>query len=71
MAQVDVLEELKKLSTTERLKVAEEALHLVRLADALTYWDISLEANGRAFGPQVETAIYTGTAMLNTLINRG
>ena len=30
MAPVDVLAELKKLSTTERLKVAEEALHLVR-----------------------------------------
>jgi hypothetical protein len=30
MTQVDVLAELKKLSTTERLKVAEEALQLVR-----------------------------------------
>jgi hypothetical protein len=30
MIQVDVLAELKKLSTTERLRVAEEALQLVR-----------------------------------------
>jgi hypothetical protein len=30
MTQVDVLAELKKLSTTERLRVAEEALQLVR-----------------------------------------
>ncbi len=37
--------------------------------DALTYWDKSLAKDGREFGPKVETAIYTGTAMLNTLIN--
>jgi len=30
MTQLDVLAELKKLSTTERLRVAEEALQLVR-----------------------------------------
>ena len=30
MTGVDVLAELKKLSTTERLRVAEEALQLVR-----------------------------------------
>ena len=43
--------------------------YMESLADALTYWNLSLEQNDRAFGPQVETAIYTGTAMLNTLIN--
>ena len=30
MAQIDVLAELKKLSAAERLRVAEEALQLVR-----------------------------------------
>jgi len=30
MTQIDVLAELKKLSTTERLRVAEEALQLIR-----------------------------------------
>jgi N-methylhydantoinase A/oxoprolinase/acetone carboxylase beta subunit len=35
--------------------------------EALTYWDLSGE--GRTVAENTETAIYTGTAMLNTLIN--
>ncbi len=50
---------------------SDESLgYMESLADALTYWDMSLEMNGREFCANVETAIYTGTAMLNTLINR-
>ena len=30
MAQIEILEELKKLTTTERLAIVEAALHLVR-----------------------------------------
>jgi acetone carboxylase beta subunit len=43
--------------------------YMESLDDALTYWGMSLEKDGREFCPNVETAIYTGTAMLNTLIN--
>ena len=35
--------------------------------EALTYWD--LNGDGRKVAENTETAIYTGTAMLNTLIN--
>jgi N-methylhydantoinase A/oxoprolinase/acetone carboxylase beta subunit len=35
--------------------------------EALTYWDLG--GDGRAVAENTETAIYTGTAMLNTLIN--
>jgi N-methylhydantoinase A/oxoprolinase/acetone carboxylase beta subunit len=43
--------------------------YIESLADALTYWNLSLEKNGREVCANAETAIYTGTAMLNTLIN--
>jgi N-methylhydantoinase A/oxoprolinase/acetone carboxylase beta subunit len=35
--------------------------------EALTYWDLG--GDGRSVASNTETAIYTGTAMLNTLIN--
>ena len=35
--------------------------------EALTYWDLA--GDGRTVAESTETAIYTGTAMLNTLIN--
>jgi len=35
--------------------------------EALTYWDLG--GDGRTIAENTETAIYTGTAMLNTLIN--
>jgi acetone carboxylase beta subunit len=37
--------------------------------DALTYWDERLAQDGRSVCENAETAIYTGTSMLNTLIN--
>ena len=37
--------------------------------DALSYWDLKLSENGREVSNNAETAIYTGTSMLNTLIN--
>jgi len=37
--------------------------------DALSYWRDRLVGNGRAVCENAETAIYTGTSMLNTLIN--
>src|SRR5512139_3539990 len=43
--------------------------YMESLADALSYWNLSLETNGRNVCANAETAIYTGTAMLNTLIN--
>mgnify|MGYP005838486815 CR=1 FL=1 len=39
------------------------------LAEALSYWDVNLERDGRQICENAETAIYTGTSMLNTLIN--
>jgi len=44
--------------------------YMESLADALSYWNLSLETNGRDVCASSETAIYTGTAMLNTLLNR-
>jgi acetone carboxylase beta subunit len=35
--------------------------------DSLTYWDMA--GDGREVGKNAETAIYTGTSMLNTLLN--
>lgn len=55
-----------KAPTTRR---DESIGYMESLADALAYWGQSLEGNGRPFCANVETAIYTGTAMLNTLIN--
>ncbi|MFQ5666616.1 MAG: hydantoinase/oxoprolinase family protein [Candidatus Binatia bacterium] len=43
--------------------------YMESLDDALGYWDMSLGRSGGEFCASVETAIYTGTAMLNTLIN--
>jgi N-methylhydantoinase A/oxoprolinase/acetone carboxylase beta subunit len=43
--------------------------YMESLADALTYWDMTLEKDGPQFCSAMETAIYAGTAMLNTLIN--
>jgi len=37
--------------------------------DGLSYWDIDLLSDGREINENAETAIYTGTSMLNTLIN--
>lgn len=39
------------------------------LDDGLTYWKDRLDGNGRSVCENAETAIYTGTSMLNTLIN--
>ncbi len=39
------------------------------LDDALTYWQDRLANDGRSVCENAETAIYTGTSMLNTLIN--
>ena len=44
--------------------------YMESLADALTYWGLTMEKDGRDVCTNVETAIYTGTAMLNTTINR-
>jgi acetone carboxylase beta subunit len=38
--------------------------------DALSYWDMTLAKDGTEVCKNTETAIYTGTAMLNTLLNR-
>src|SRR3989304_1784244 len=37
--------------------------------EALTYWGMGEGKDGRAVYSNAETAIYTGTSMLNTLIN--
>jgi len=44
--------------------------YMEALDDALGYWGMNLEKNGKEVCPNAETAIYTGTAMLNTTINR-
>jgi len=47
----------------------ESVGYVESLSDALTYWGMSWENDGRRVCANAETAIYTGTAMLNTLIN--
>jgi N-methylhydantoinase A/oxoprolinase/acetone carboxylase beta subunit len=37
--------------------------------DGLSYWDIDLKSDGKEINENAMTAIYTGTSMLNTLIN--
>jgi N-methylhydantoinase A/oxoprolinase/acetone carboxylase beta subunit len=44
--------------------------YMESLAEAVGYLGKSLEADGREICSHCETAIYTGTAMLNTTINR-
>jgi N-methylhydantoinase A/oxoprolinase/acetone carboxylase beta subunit len=44
--------------------------YMESLADALRYWDKDLETDEAELGSSLETAIYAGTAMLNTLLNR-
>ncbi len=45
----------------------ESVGYLESYQDALTYWDLG--GDGRQVAGNAETAIYTGTSMLNTLIN--
>ncbi len=39
------------------------------LADAISYWDLNLDQDGRRICSEAEGAIYAGTSMLNTVIN--
>jgi N-methylhydantoinase A/oxoprolinase/acetone carboxylase beta subunit len=48
----------------------ESSGYMESFADALTYWDMNIEKDGPEVCKNVETAIYAGTAMLNTLLNR-
>ncbi|MEZ5171314.1 MAG: hydantoinase/oxoprolinase family protein [Acidimicrobiia bacterium] len=43
--------------------------YMESLEEALEYMDVDPLREGREFGKQMETAIYTGTSMLNTVIN--
>jgi N-methylhydantoinase A/oxoprolinase/acetone carboxylase beta subunit len=43
--------------------------YMESFGEALTYWDKKLDADGPAVCRDTETAIYTGTSMLNALIN--
>ncbi len=43
--------------------------YMESLEEALEYLGIDPKTEGRAFGEKIETAIYTGTSMLNTVIN--
>ena len=47
----------------------ESVGYMESLEEALEYMGIDPKVEGREFGRQVETAIYTGTSMLNTVIN--
>src|SRR3989304_8580974 len=48
----------------------DESLGFVEsFEDALSYGNLSLSEDGREVSQNAETAIYTGTSMLNTLIN--
>ncbi|HET9477154.1 MAG TPA: hydantoinase/oxoprolinase family protein [Dehalococcoidia bacterium] len=47
----------------------ESVGYMESLEEALTYWQLSMERNGREICENSETAIYTGTSMLNSLIN--
>ena len=39
------------------------------LDEALRYMDLDVARDGREFSQSIETAIYTGTGMLNALLN--
>jgi len=43
--------------------------YMESLEEALEYLGIDPKTEGKKFGKQIETAIYTGTSMLNTVIN--
>ncbi|KAA0236202.1 MAG: Acetone carboxylase beta subunit [Acidimicrobiales bacterium] len=43
--------------------------YMESLDEALEYMGIDPRENGKSFGNKIETAIYTGTSMLNTVIN--
>lgn len=48
----------------------DESLGFVEsFEDALSYWDLNLAQDGSEVSKNAETAIYTGTSMLNTLLN--
>jgi N-methylhydantoinase A/oxoprolinase/acetone carboxylase beta subunit len=47
----------------------ESVGYMESLEEALEYMGIDPKKEGREFGKQIETAIYTGTSMLNTVIN--
>lgn len=47
----------------------ESVGYMESLEEALTYWNLDMERNGRDICANSETAIYTGTSMLNSLIN--
>jgi len=43
--------------------------YMESLEEALRYMNLDLARDGREFGQNIETAIYTGTSMLNALLN--
>jgi len=47
----------------------ESVGYMESLEEALEYMGIDPKTEGREFGRQIETAVYTGTSMLNTVIN--
>lgn len=47
----------------------ESVGYIESLEEALRYMGLDMEADGHAFCGSVETAIYTGTSMLNALLN--
>ena len=47
----------------------ESVGYMESFGEALSYWDKKLDADGAAVCRDTETAIYTGTSMLNALIN--
>ncbi|MCE7884999.1 MAG: hydantoinase/oxoprolinase family protein, partial [Actinobacteria bacterium ATB1] len=49
---------------------ADESIgYMESLEEALEYMGIDPQREGKRFGERIETAIYTGTSMLNTVIN--
>lgn len=47
----------------------ESVGYMESLEEALEYMGIDPKTEGRTFGRKIETAVYTGTSMLNTVIN--
>lgn len=47
----------------------ESVGYMESLEEALEYMGLDPKKDGKKFGKQIETAVYTGTSMLNTVIN--